>query len=73
MGLQNSKLFTTLNIGGVKLNNRVCMSPVSLMCAGADGSLGEAAKNFYLRRAEGGVGLILLGGQVRIWSWCIRH
>ena len=55
------------------MNNRVCMSPVSLMCAGADGSLGEAAKNFYLRRAEGGVGLILLGGQVWIWSWCIRH
>lgn len=44
------------------MNNRVCMSPVSLMCAGADGSLGEAAKNFYLRRAEGGVGLILPGG-----------
>lgn len=44
------------------MNNRVCMSPVSLMCAGGDGSIGEAAKNFYLRRAAGGVGLIILGG-----------
>lgn len=44
------------------MNNRVCMSPVSLMCAAPEGSLGEASKNFYLRRAEGGVGLIVLGG-----------
>ena len=62
MDIRNSKLFTPLELSGVKLNNRVCLSPVSLMQATPTGCLNEAAEDFYIRRAKGGTGLIIVGG-----------
>lgn len=62
MNIRHSTLFTPIKIGKTELKNRVCVSPVSLQQVASDGSLGVAAQNFYLRRAAGGTGLIILGG-----------
>jgi len=62
MNVQHSSLFTPIKIGKTELKNRVCVSPVSLQQVTSDGSMGVAAQNFYLRRAAGGAGLIILGG-----------
>lgn len=60
--MKDSKLFSPIKVGGMELKNRVCVSPVSLQQVASDGSMGVAAQNFYLRRAAGGAGLIILGG-----------
>ncbi len=62
MNIQDSLLLQPIKLGGVKIKNRVCLSPVSLSQVNSDGSLGIAAQKFYLRLAAGGTGLIVVGG-----------
>ncbi|HMQ30407.1 MAG TPA: NADH:flavin oxidoreductase [Chloroflexaceae bacterium] len=52
-------LFSPLSIGGRELPNRIVMAPVASGAAGADGFVGDAAVDYYWRRARGGVGLLL--------------
>lgn len=52
------KLYTPMKINSVEIRNRVIMSPMSVgHCV--DGILDDAVADFYRRRAEGGVGLII--------------
>ena len=52
-------LFQPLEIGPLKLPNRLIMPPVKLGCGTKEGEVTERHIAFYRRRAEGGVGLII--------------
>ncbi|MBI5579744.1 MAG: FAD-dependent oxidoreductase [Deltaproteobacteria bacterium] len=54
-------LFSPIHLKGVKFKNRAVMAPMVLNLAGTDGSVTEAFRDFYLARARGGVGYIILG------------
>lgn len=52
------KLYTPMKINSVEIRNRVIMSPMSVgHCV--DGILDDSVADFYRRRVEGGVGLII--------------
>lgn len=53
-------LFTPLQIGLMTLRNRTFMSPMSLGYESQDGSINEKLATYWLARAEGGVGCIIL-------------
>jgi len=52
-------LFSPVKIGGLELKNRLIMSPVGTRLA-KDGMVTESFKDFYIARAKGGVGMIVL-------------
>ena len=55
------KLLESVKIGKVELRNRIVMLPMHLgFCE--DGKIGERIIEFYRERAEGGAGLIVVGG-----------
>jgi len=55
------KLLESVRIGNVELRNRIVMLPMHLgFCE--DGKVGERITEFYRERAQGGVGLIVVGG-----------
>jgi NADH:flavin oxidoreductases, Old Yellow Enzyme family len=54
-------LFSPIEINGVRFKNRAVMAPIVLNCAGADGSVTPDFRDFYVARALGGVGYIVLG------------
>ncbi|WP_035201522.1 NADH:flavin oxidoreductase [Agrobacterium tumefaciens] len=56
-------LFEPIKIGSTMLPNRIVMAPMTRALA-ADGIPGDINANYYRRRAEGGVGLILSEGTV---------
>jgi len=53
-------LFSTLSIAGKTLRNRVVLAPSASGYAALDGFVGEALYSYYLDRAHGGVGLIII-------------
>lgn len=57
-------LFRPISIGGLQLANRIVMGPMALGDASADGSPTAQTLAFFETRARGGVGLIILGGNV---------
>ncbi|WP_260926573.1 NADH:flavin oxidoreductase [Novosphingobium sp. 9] len=56
-------LFRPFSLGALELPNRIVMAPMTRAQA-ADGIVGPAQAEYYRRRAEGGVGLILSEGTV---------
>ena len=54
------KLFEPITIGGVRVKNRIAMSPMGLGRATADGFVTDNMVDFYIERAKGGVGLIFV-------------
>lgn len=54
------KLYTPMNIGNVELQNRVLMAPMSLGYEQQDGTVSPRLKDFWIERAKGGVGLIIV-------------
>jgi 2,4-dienoyl-CoA reductase-like NADH-dependent reductase (Old Yellow Enzyme family)/thioredoxin reductase len=54
------KLFSIGNIGNLRLKNRVVMAPLSTNFPNAEGEITPEFTQFYLERAKGGVGLIIL-------------
>ncbi|MFT4503177.1 NADH:flavin oxidoreductase [Caballeronia sp. 15711] len=58
---RTAKLFEPVQIGDLPLKNRVVMSPMTRTMALA-GVPGEANAEYYRKRAEGGVGLIITEG-----------
>ena len=56
-----SKLFENINIGQITLKNRLIMSAMDLGFT-SDGTINDQIINFYIERAKGGVGLIVVGG-----------
>lgn len=58
---QNVDLFSSIKIGGVQVKNRIIMPALILNFPIHETKIGEEWKRFYRRRAEGGVGLIIVG------------
>ncbi len=59
--MQYTRLFTPIVINGMPVKNRIVQAPVHMVYS-EDGSVNERVTKYYLRRAEGGVGLIIIGG-----------
>ena len=55
------KLFEPLNIKDLDIRNRIVMPAMALNFS-RDGGINDTTINFYLERAKGGVGLIIIGG-----------
>ncbi len=55
------KLFTPIKIGSLELKNRIVMPAIHLMY-NMEGYANDKFCEFYYRRAEGGAGLIMVGG-----------
>ena len=53
-------LFTPLQIGPLQLKNRIVMAPMATHYADETGAVTERLKSYYLERARGGAGLIIL-------------
>jgi 2,4-dienoyl-CoA reductase-like NADH-dependent reductase (Old Yellow Enzyme family)/thioredoxin reductase len=58
---QLSRLFSPLRVGRMELANRICMGELGPN-GGGHGSPTERTINFYVARARGGAGLIMVGG-----------
>lgn len=58
--MDNFKLYTPINIGNVEIKNRVLMAPMSLGYEEKDGNVSSRLKDFWVERARGGVGLIIV-------------
>src|SRR3981189_2588935 len=54
-------VFKPTRIGGLELNNRIAMAPMTRAMS-PGGVPGENVARYYRRRAEGGVGLLLSEG-----------
>ena len=57
-----SKLFERTNIGSMGLKNRLVMAPMG-MGLGADGLIDDVGLEYYIERARGGTGMLILGFQ----------
>lgn len=55
------RLFSPIKIGSLELKNRIVMPAIHLMY-NMDGYANEKFNQFYWRRAEGGAGLLVVGG-----------
>ena len=56
------KMFEPIRIGGIEVKNRIAMAPMSIRgLSNPDGSPGQRARDYYIERARGGVGLIITG------------
>lgn len=58
--MSKSKLYTPINIGKTEIKNRTLMAPMSLGYEQQDGSVSPRLKDFWIERAKGGVGLIVV-------------
>ncbi|WP_211306239.1 FAD-dependent oxidoreductase [Fulvimonas soli] len=58
--LRYPHLFSPIQLGVLKIPNRVVMAPMSTQLGGSDGRVTERQIAFYRARAEGGVGLIIV-------------
>jgi len=56
------KLFKPFKIGIMKLKNRIVMPPMGTNFSAEGGSVTKRLKNYYVERAKGGVGLIIVEG-----------
>ena len=54
-------LFSPIKIGQLEVKNRIVMSALHLGYATSDGLVTDRLKDFYVERAKGGAGLIVLG------------
>ena len=59
--MEFKRLFEPININGLTLKNRVVMTAIHLVYS-EDGSVNERIRDFYFRRAEGGVAMAIVGG-----------
>lgn len=55
------KLLSPIEIGNMKLKNRIMFPPMTTGYEEPDGSIGEKSLSFYRRIAQGGAGYIVLG------------
>jgi len=56
------KLFEPGKIGSLEIRNRIIMPAIHLGYAEKNGSITQKIIDFYVERAKGGVGLIIVGG-----------
>ena len=60
MSKSNWKLLEPIKVGAVLLKNRIVMAPMETMHNNADGSVSQDMIDYYVERARGGVGLIIV-------------
>lgn len=53
-------LFSSIKLGPLTLPNRLVMPPMTTNLAREDGSIGDRAIDFYVARAQGGVGMVVV-------------
>ncbi len=58
--MQNKQLFSRIKVGSHILKNRVVMPAMHTGMCNADGTVSEHMYHYYVERARGGVGLIIL-------------
>jgi 2,4-dienoyl-CoA reductase-like NADH-dependent reductase (Old Yellow Enzyme family)/thioredoxin reductase len=56
----NAEVFEPIRIGPTELPNRLALAPVKTALGGPDGRAGTRHVAYYRRRAQGGVGLVIL-------------
>lgn len=56
-----STLFTPMNIGKMKIKNRIVMSPMGLNAGHLDGTIDKDEIDYWEERAKGGTGMIICG------------
>ena len=64
VGKNFSKLFEPVQIGEVRIKNRIAMAPMGILnppMVNPDGSPTQRTIDYYVERAKGGVGLIITG------------
>lgn len=59
--MEYKHIFQPITVNGVTIKNRLCMAALSLVYS-PDGYMNPRLHDFYMERARGGVGLIVLGG-----------
>ena len=60
MEMKDSKLFSPLKVGRTVLQNRIGMAPMSMDYEAADGTVPKRLADVFVRRAEGGVGFVVI-------------
>lgn len=68
-------LFTPFKIGQLEIRNRIVMCPMGTNAAYSDGTISENKIDYYARRSQGGVGMIIEGCQFisqELASGCIE-
>lgn len=60
--MKYEKLFSSIDIGGMTLKNRVVAGPATMCYAEEDGRVNERLIEFYKKKAAGGAGLVILEG-----------
>ena len=61
ISMKYERLSQPIIINGMSLKNRVVMTAIHLVYSD-DGTVNDKIKNFYWRRAEGGVSMTFVGG-----------
>ena len=59
--MEYKHIFQPITVNGVTIKNRLCMAALSLVYS-PDGYMNPRLHDFYMERARGGVGLIVMGG-----------
>ena len=54
-------LLTSLDIGNIKIKNRFCAAPMAMPHMLDDGVINDTGISYYLEKAKGGFGLIIVG------------
>ena len=54
------KLFEPATIGKLKLPNRIVMPAMATVYGNTDGTVSDRLRDYYVERAKGGVGLIIV-------------
>ncbi|MED5408694.1 MAG: FAD-dependent oxidoreductase [Pseudomonadota bacterium] len=54
------KLLEPMSLGLLRLRNRIVMPPMATLYGAADGTVSETLYEYYLRRARGGVGMVIV-------------
>src|SRR5579863_53734 len=60
-------LFSAGRIGSMTLKNRIVMTPMGSNLGEGDGTIGKRAHGYYLERARGGAGLLIMGSVAIAW------
>lgn len=61
---QSAKLFEPGSIGMIQLKNRLVMCPMSTGYPNPDGTVNQRTVDYYEKRAQGGVGLVIVEGAI---------